>query len=119
MARRKRVSKVYEQASTRLAGIKSINQALDLGSGLTIDNYQQAIKALQESLEAYNTVLSQVDEKQIELRKNEAALRDVHERMLNGVAAKYGKNSSEYAQAGGKRKSERKKPGRKTAVREV
>lgn len=36
------------------------------------------------------------------------------ERMLAGVAARYGKDSSQYEQAGGVRKSERKRPTRKT-----
>jgi hypothetical protein len=42
-------------------------------------------------------------------------LKDWNERMLAGVATAYGKDSSEYEQAGGVRKSERKKPVRKAA----
>ena len=40
-------------------------------------------------------------------------MRDLNERALDGVASKYGKNSNEYEQAGGTRKSERKRPVRK------
>jgi hypothetical protein len=39
----------------------------------------------------------------------------MHERMLIAVAAKYGKYSDEYEKAGGKRKSERKRPTREPA----
>ena len=46
----------------------------------------------------------------------EASLRDLSERMLAGVAAVYGKNSDQYEQAGGVRKSERKRPVRKQAA---
>ena len=45
----------------------------------------------------------------------EKALRDLNERCLSGVAAKYRKDSSEYEKAGGMRKSERKRPVRKAA----
>ena len=47
-------------------------------------------------------------------RAAEKAIRDLSERMLAGVASKYGKDSSEYEMAGGTRKSERKRPTRKT-----
>lgn len=40
-------------------------------------------------------------------------IRDYSERILLGVAMKYGKNSDEYEMAGGIRKSERKRPVRK------
>src|SRR6185503_4965799 len=43
----------------------------------------------------------------------EKALGDLSERMLAGVAARFGKNSSYYEQAGGVRMSERKRPVRK------
>jgi hypothetical protein len=36
-------------------------------------------------------------------------LKDWNERILSGVATKYGKNSSQYEMAGGVKKSERKK----------
>lgn len=36
-------------------------------------------------------------------------VKDWNERVLTGVATKYGKNSNQYEMAGGKKKSERKK----------
>lgn len=48
------------------------------------------------------------------MQDTEKQLRDLSERMLIAVAAKYGKNSYEYEMAGGVRKSERKRPVRKT-----
>lgn len=41
-------------------------------------------------------------------------LKDLNERILTGVATKYGKNSTQYEMAGGKKKSERKKATKKT-----
>ena len=48
-----------------------------------------------------------------DLTDGEKALADLSERMLGGVASKFGKNSSEYEMAGGVRKSDRKRPVRK------
>jgi len=69
---------------------------------------------MQAKQDAYNALLSQADQAQNELLAAEKAIRDLSERMLAGVASKYGKDSSEYEMAGGTRKSERKRPTRKT-----
>ncbi|NJN59286.1 MAG: hypothetical protein HC879_18200 [Leptolyngbyaceae cyanobacterium SL_5_9] len=61
MPRRKRSSKVVEQAEHRIAGLESINATLDLGNGLTLNAFEQMIEEAREKLRAYNTVLSSVD----------------------------------------------------------
>ncbi len=116
MGRRKRNSKILTQASERLAGLKSIDPALDLGNGLKVSDYEQAITNLQTTIEAYNQMLSQLDEKQNQVDAAENALRDLSERMLAGVGSKFGKDSDEYEKGGGVRKSERKRPARKPAT---
>ena len=115
MGRRRRTSKVLEKALTRSAGIKSINPALDLGGGMTVASFDTSITDAQSKLEQYNQALAAVDEKYNALIASENSLNDVSERMLAGVAARFGKNSSEYEQAGGVRKSERKPRSRKPA----
>lgn len=115
MSRAKKTSQILEIANTRLAGVKSIDAKLDLGNGLSVAEYQAAIEAVRVALEAYNTVLSLVDEKQNEVIAKEKRLRDLHERMLMGVAARHGKDSIEYEKAGGTRKSERRKKAKTTA----
>jgi hypothetical protein len=110
MGRAKRGSKVVEQAQKRAAGMRSINAKLDLGNGLTLAEYNQAIDAVQASIDAYNEALSQVDNASNSVQAGEKRLRDLSELMLIAVAAKYGKDSSEYEMAGGTRKSDRKKP---------
>ncbi|BAY60611.1 hypothetical protein NIES22_06700 [Calothrix brevissima NIES-22] len=45
--------------------------------------------------------------------ENEKRLAEFCERMLTGVASKYGRNSDEYQMAGGVRKSDRKRNTRK------
>lgn len=113
MARRRRVSKVIDNAQTRLAGLKSIDPALDLGTGLTAASFDTAVKDAQTKLATYNQTLATIDDQYNALVASERALGDLSERMLAGVAARFGKNSSQYEQAGGVRKSERKRPTRK------
>lgn len=110
MARLKTSSKTYEKAFRRIAAVQSIDTDFDLGNGLIAKDYQQAITDVKAAMDSYNTLLSTVDEKLNVLKEKEESLKNWNERILNGVASKFGKNSNEYEQAGGVRKSERKKP---------
>lgn len=110
MARTKKTSKVIESARTRLAGLKSIDENLDLGNGITVKDYEKKITDTEKALGNYNTTLSLADEQGDTFETNEKDLKDYHERILLGVGSKFGKNSIEYEQAGGTKKSERKKP---------
>lgn len=116
MARLKTASRDYEQGFKRIAAVQSIDADFDLGNGLIAKDYQQAITEVKTAMDSYNTLLSTLDEKLNTLKEKEKSLRNWNERILNGVASKYGKDSSEYEQAGGVRKSERKKPVKKPAV---
>ena len=110
MARRK-LSRVLdlEKGITRLAAVKSIDVALDLGNTITVPNYEVQVNLLSTKLSAYNTALSTIDDLYNECIAQIDIIKDWNERILTGVATKYGKNSSQYEMAGGKRKSERKK----------
>ena len=110
MARRKLARiKEYDNAKSRLAALKSINPALDLGNGMVIGTYQTSIDNFTSLLSQYNTALSTVDDLYNKCNQSLLDVKDLSERMLAGVASKYGKNSSEYEMAGGTRKTERKK----------
>jgi hypothetical protein len=113
MARKKSSSSVVESAQVRLASISSINPTLDLGEGMSVVAYQALITDAQSKLSAYNTLLSQTDEAGNKLRAAEKGLRVFSERILTGIAFKYGKDSNEYEMAGGTRKSEIKHPAKK------
>jgi hypothetical protein len=54
-------------------------------------------------IDAYNTALSVIDSSKTEIDQLEKTLADVSDKMLIGVAFKYGKDSSEYEMAGGVR----------------
>ena len=115
MGRLKRGSKILDKARARLAALRSIG-GQDFGNGVTSEGFEDAVADTRKKLEDYNQALSVVDEKANVLADSERALQDFSERVLAGVAAKYGKNSNEYEKVGGIRKADRKRPGaRKTA----
>ena len=110
MGRRKLMRVVdLDKARTRLAAAKSIDPALDLGNNITVANYETEVDALTTNLATYNTALSTVDNLYNVCIAQLDVIKDWNERVLSGVATKYGKNSTEYEMAGGVRKSERKK----------
>jgi hypothetical protein len=115
MPRTKRTSAELEKADLRLQSIKSISPTLDLGHGLTTVVFEDKIETAQNTLDEYNQLLAHLDEKSAALREVEKQIADLSERMLSAVGVKYGKDSLEYAQAGGVRKSDIKRPGRKPA----
>ena len=114
MARQK-LLRVFDldKSRGRLAAVKSIDPALDLGNGITVANYQTEVEKMTDKLAAYNTALSTVDDLYNVCIAQLDVIKDWNERVLAGVATKFGKNSSEYEMAGGVKKSERKKPGKK------
>jgi uncharacterized protein YukE len=112
MGRVKKSTSHYDDAVQRSAGMKSISPTLDLGNGLTVVAYETAINDFRQKLDEYNTSLSEADSRLNTVKDTEKKLRDLSERMINGVASKYGKDSDEYEMAGGIRKSDRKRTNR-------
>jgi flagellar capping protein FliD len=111
MARLKRSSTGLEQAIRRLAGMRSISETLEFGDGLGLAEYDARIQALQTQLSSYNTMLSGLDEMTGQIALMEQELRSYSEKMLMSVAARYGKDSLQYVQAGGKqRKASKRSP---------
>ncbi|MBD2251447.1 hypothetical protein [Nostoc parmelioides] len=116
MARHKRSSRILDKAEVRLASVKSINPMLDVGEGLTVKSYTEKIENLRQSLETYNTTLSTIDVLLTQIIEHERDLADYSEKILRGVAYKFGNNSHEYQMAGGIRKSERKRTFRQSVA---
>jgi hypothetical protein len=116
MSRRKRLSPVLERAELRASSMTSIEPSLDLGNGLTLETYWEAIQSLREKQNQYNTLLSNVDRIYNELLADERSLGEMSEHMLSGVKVKFGRDSHEYEMAGGVRRSERKRPQRKLSM---
>ena len=63
MARRK-LARVFdlEKGTTRLAAVKSIDAALDLGNNINVTVYETELNLLRTKLNTYNTTLSTIDD---------------------------------------------------------
>jgi hypothetical protein len=60
------------------------------------------------TLEAHNTLLSNLEESRKTMTQMDKALSELSERMLSGVATIYGRNSMEYSKAGGSNRKRNK-----------
>ncbi len=95
MSLRTRSSAAVDKAQLRLALLKSVDENLDLGHGLTIEAYNHLINTTRAVLEANNTLVSNLEESRKTVTQMDKALSEMSERMLSGVATVYGRNSIE------------------------
>lgn len=108
MARKKRTSKVLNQAERRAAAMGSIDQTLDMGNGMTLNAFWQRVETMREQQTQYNRLLSTVDQTYNDMLQAERDLAEWSDRMLKAVAAVYGRFSNEYEMAGGARAESRR-----------
>ncbi|ALF53193.1 hypothetical protein ACX27_10605 [Nostoc piscinale CENA21] len=107
MSQKRRTSRIVEKAELRISGLKAIDPNMDFGDNRNLQNMIQLIEQYRAKLNAYNTALVVIDSTKLEMEQLEKSLGELNDRMLIGVAFKYGKDSVEYEMAGGVRKSER------------
>jgi len=107
MPRQKRTSRILEKAEIRMSGLKAVDPAMDFGDSRSLIEMGVEMRKLRDRLESYNRALAEVDSSKKDIDELEKRLADLVDRMLIGVAFKYGKDSREYEMAGGMRKSER------------
>ncbi|MBD2102538.1 hypothetical protein [Leptolyngbya sp. FACHB-261] len=110
MSLRTRGSDSLDKAQRRLALLKAINENLDLGHGLNIATYSRLIETTRTTIEAHNTLLSNLEESRKTVTEMDKALSELSQRMLSGIATIYGRNSMEYAKAGGSNRKRSKQP---------
>jgi uncharacterized protein YukE len=113
MGRKKRGSRILEQATARLNGLKTIDPKLDFGNGLSVAEFEKTINAFRAKLEGYNQKLSEVDDELNSIEEDERTVNDLNARFLAGTGAMYGKNSRQYEIAGGARPDNRKRSSKK------
>ncbi|WP_375510656.1 hypothetical protein [uncultured Nostoc sp.] len=107
MPGQKRTYRVLEKAELRAAGLKAIDPSMDFGDARNLQNMTQLIEQYRSKIDAYNTALSVINSSRTEMDELDKTLSDLTEKMLIGVAFKYGKDSREYEMAGAVRKSDR------------
>ena len=105
MSRRKRTSEILDKVTLRITGMRSIDNPLDLGSGYSLTEYETRQQTLRQQLETYNTMLSAIDDAALQLQQTEKEMRNYAEHILLATAARYGRNSNQYMQSGGKIRS--------------
>lgn len=102
MTYQKRHSITLDKAQIRLRGLQSVLPEMNLGNGLTLQDYAASVEASAARLEAHNLVLAEADRTRIEFAEAEASLSALSSRVLSATAAMYGRGSKEYEMAGGK-----------------
>jgi uncharacterized protein YqgV (UPF0045/DUF77 family) len=99
--------------NTYLKIVKHYLFFLNITDDINATKYEERINALRDKINTYNTELSVLDEQLAVIQDLEEALAEFSDRVLSGVAAKYGRDSDEYLKVGGTKKSDRKRPTRK------
>lgn len=110
---RKTNSPAISEGEQRIAGMKSIESALDLGNDVTVKIGEKLLGDARQMLEDYNASLAVADGLLTAFEQKEKELQKFNARVLPAGGLKYGKDSAEYEKLGGRRESERKKPVRK------
>jgi hypothetical protein len=111
---RKTTSPAITDGEQRLAGMKSIDEALDLDNGVSVATGEKLLTDTRKLLADYNASLAISDGLLTAFEIKEKELQKFNSKVLPAVGLKYGKDSAEYEKAGGVRDSERKKPVRKS-----
>jgi hypothetical protein len=117
MPRQKRTSRVIEKAEFRSAGLKAIDSSMDFGDNCNLQNLTQSIEQLRTMIDAYNAALAMIDSSKTKIDEMEKSLSNLSDKLVRGVAFKYGRNSSEYEIVGGVRESDRVRKGRLTRLK--
>jgi hypothetical protein len=112
-------TKGLDKAQRRLTGFRYLNPNLDFGNGVSVPDFALKTEAMQAKLEAHNALVAEFTAKIMasreEISQLDKALSDTAERMLNTIAAIYGRTSDEYEMVGGTKRDTSKKKAEKTA----
>lgn len=105
--RKRKSTRILEQAEVRAAGLAAIDPTMDFGSDRSLNNLNTQISQLQAKINVYNTALTAIDSLRSQIQEQEKALSALSAQMLLGVAFEYGDDSTEYQMAGGVRRRDR------------
>ncbi|BAZ00786.1 hypothetical protein NIES37_47820 [Tolypothrix tenuis PCC 7101] len=117
MTLKKRTSRILEKAEFRVAGLKAIDPNISFDDSYNLQNLTQLIQQFHNMLDEYNAAIAVIDSSRSKLDNMEKTLNNISDKMLVGVGFKYGKDSNEYALAGGVKLSERVRKSRLTRLK--
>lgn len=114
MARQRKLpTTAMKELEQNIAGMKSIDPALDFENGVSVAAGEAVLAAERATLEEYNSMLALLDGKLNQLMAEDRLSRAFNKRVKPAVGLRYGTDASEYEKVGGVRESERKRPVRK------
>ena len=113
---RQRKSPILETAQRRINGLKYLNPSLDLGNGLSLEQFAALADELDVKLTDYNATITSLDNQRSDVESLEERLRKLSERMLTTTASLYGRDSDEYEMVGGVKRVNRKSTSPKNAT---
>lgn len=116
MVRPKKKSEIIIQAQRRLAGMKSIDEQLDFGSGCSTATIEAKLDETRSKLERYNKLLAQASAAANDFERCEKELAGLSKKVLLGAAMQFNQESDEYEMVGGVRPSDRKRARRPLAI---
>jgi hypothetical protein len=101
---------MVDYAERRMNAARAIDNAFDFGNGLTVSKIKDLIETYDEQCIAHNNAAEILEEMTTKLKGTEDAIESLADRLLDAVAAKYGRSSSEYKLVGSIRKNPPKNP---------
>lgn len=107
MTRKKKSSAVLEKTEERMIGFRSIDANLNFDDSINLTHLTSLTTQLRDQVNQYNMLLAELDTAKGDMEILEKSIREISERMVSGIAFRYGKDSREYEMAGGVRKSDR------------
>ena len=107
MTRKKKSSAVLEKTEERMIGFRSIDANLNFDDSINLTHLTSLTTQLRDQVNQYNMLLAALDTAKGDMEILEKSIREISERMVSGIAFRYGKDSREYEMAGGVRKSDR------------
>ncbi|MBD2358353.1 hypothetical protein H6G41_27710 [Tolypothrix sp. FACHB-123] len=107
MPRLKRSSSVLTKTELQTIGFQSIDPRLDFGDSISLKYLNELTEQLREELNEYNKMLNALDTAKEKIEVLEKNIRQTSERLISGVATKYGKDSREYEMIGMVKTSDR------------
>ena len=107
MTRKKKSSAVLEKTEERMIGFRSIDANLNFDDSINLTYLTSLTTQLRDQVNQYNMLLAELDTAKGDMEILEKSIREISERMVSGIAFRYGKDSREYEMAGGVRKSDR------------
>lgn len=103
---KKKIPREVRWLRERLERVEYIDEHSGLRQQELLKGGRNLLEEVQQTVTAYNSVLSQADELRDKINEQVRLAQDIHERLRMAVIGEYGQDSREYRLMGGVPKSE-------------